>query len=65
MRAGSTQLPLILQWKQNDAYFPLAPAKGATKFLGILDDPRFYSQVDKETSPFSPVGKRHVRFGDL
>jgi len=40
---------------------PLAPTKGAIKFLGILDDSSFYSRVDKETSPFSPVGKRHVK----
>lgn len=50
---------LLLQWKQtNVSCSPLAPAKGAIKFLGILDGPSFYSRVDKETSPFSPVGKR-------
>lgn len=62
LRAGLTQLPLTLQWKQSDAsYSPLAPAKGAIKYLGILDGPSFYSRVDKETSPFSLVGKRHVK----
>lgn len=62
LRAGLTQLPLTLQWKQSDAsYSPLAPAKGAIKYLGILNGPSFYSWVDKETSPFSLVGKRHVK----